>query len=130
MSRVLASWPYLVAVTVMYLGWLVIAKLPLDAESVRILAWAYAAMLAPFAVAGAGVILGMRHGYEWVTMVACVALFVVLIVVGNLIAFPGSLDITALATAVLGYTVVGNVGIVAALGYKKLDAPIKRSAKG
>lgn len=130
MNRVLASWPYLVAVTVLYVGWLVLAKLPMDPDSVRLVSWAYAAMLAPFAIAGAGAVLGIRRGYDWVCVVSCVVWFVVLVVAGNLIAFPGTFNVGSLATAVLGYTVVGNIGIVAALGYKKLDAPIKRSTRG
>jgi hypothetical protein len=120
MKRVVDSWPYVVGVVALVLGWVIVARLPLAADEVTTLVTLYLGSLAPLVVAGGGAALGYRHGYDWVTVVACVVVAIIGTILGGLVATGAVPNLAAAATALAAYTAAGHVGLVAALGVKRL----------
>lgn len=124
MKRIISTWPYVLCVLALYLGWLAlaVAPLPISPEDRRNLLLVYAGSLAPFAVAAAGAILGWRRGYDVVTVIATVATFVLVGVIGDLTGLHHAPTLDGLGAATVIYTIVGHVGIVAALGVTRLGS--------
>lgn len=124
MKRVINTWPYVVCVLALYLGWLVLAlaPMPVSPEDRRNLMLLYAGTLAPFAIAAAGAVLGARRGYDWVTVLACVATTVIVGTLSDLFGWHHLPQLDGLGAALVIYAVVGHVGLVAALGVKRLGA--------
>lgn len=128
MARITRSWPYLAGVAALYLVWLLLATLPLgiSAEDRQNLMFVFGSLLAPFIIAGAGAVLGHRRGYDWVTVVSCLALFVIIAVLGDWLGLGHLPSWIAIGAAALVYTAVGHVGILAAMGMKRLDSATGR----
>jgi hypothetical protein len=124
MKRIWNSWPYLAGVVALVAGWLAVAGLPLAATEVANLVTLYCGSFAPVALAAGGAVLGWRRGYDWVSVLVCVLTAAVLIAVGNFI-LPSPAGWDAVGAAVLAYTFVAHVGIVAALAMIKLNGPTK-----
>lgn len=128
MARVTKSWPYLAGVVGLYLIWILLATLPLplSTNDRQSLMFGFGSMLVPFIIAGAGAVFGYRRGYDWVTVVSCLATFIAIAVVGDLLGLHQAPSWVAIGAAALVYTVVGHVGIVVALGMKRLDSATGR----
>ena len=119
MKRMVSTWPYLAAVAGLAIGWLLIAKLTLGHPDLDGLVGLYIGTVVPLVVAGGGVVLTLKRGYDWVTLLACLALWVVFALLGPLtIGLPLALDATAAAT--LAYVVIAHVGVVAVLALNRL----------
>lgn len=124
MARVAHSWPYLAGVVGTYLIWILLATvpLPISEQDRQNLMFTFGSLLVPFAIAAAGAVLGYRRGYDWVTVVSCLVTFIVIAILGDLIGLGQLPSWVAIGAAALVYTAVGHVGIVAALGMKRLDS--------
>lgn len=128
MARITQSWPYLAGVVALYLVWLLLAILPLglSPDDRQNLMFVVGSLLAPFIIAAAGAVLGYRRGYDWVTVVSCLVLFVIIAVLGDWLGLGHLPSWIAIGAAALVYTAVGHVGILAAMGMKRLDSATGR----
>jgi hypothetical protein len=125
MKPVIRSWPYVATVVALYAGWLVLAKLAMPADELQNLLTLYGAVFGGFVVAGVGAVLGYRRGYDLATVLSCLVTFAVIALIGDLVVLQKAPDWVALGLALGGYTLVGHIGLAAAIGVAKLDAPTK-----
>jgi hypothetical protein len=121
MKRIVSTWPYVLGVAILVLGWLGIAKLPFSSEGISTLVSLWIGTIAPLTVTAGGVILALRRRYDWVTVVTCLVAWLILALVGSLLTFgaPPAWDATAAAT--LAYLVLAHVGVVAVLAFRRMD---------
>lgn len=128
MARIINSWPYLAGVVALYLVWLLLATVPmgLSAEDRQNVMFAFGSLIVPFTITGIGAVLGYRRGYDWVTVVSCLVLFVVIAVLGDWLGLGHLPSLISIGAAALVYTAVGHVGILAAMGMKRLDSATGR----
>jgi hypothetical protein len=119
MKRIVSTWPYLVGVAVLAIGWMLIAKLTLGNADLDGLTGLYVGTVVPLAVAGGGAILTVRHGYDWITILACLVAWVVLALIGVAIGVP--VVPTAVAAATGGYLVLAHVAVGAVLAFRRMD---------
>lgn len=119
MKRIVSTWPYLVGVAVLAIGWLLIAKFTLGSAGLDGLTGLYVGTVVPLAAAAGGAILTLRHGYDWITMVACLAVWVVFALIGVAIGIP--LVPAAAAAATAAYLAIAHVGVVAVLAFRRMD---------
>ncbi|HAM44639.1 MAG TPA: hypothetical protein DCM67_06440 [Propionibacteriaceae bacterium] len=128
MARITQSWPYLAGVVSLYLVWLLLAIVPvgLSTDDRQNLMFVFGSLVAPFVIAGAGAVLGYRRGYDWVTVVSCLVLFVAIAVLGDWLGLGQVPSWISIGAAALVYTAVGHVGILAAMGMKRLDSATGR----
>lgn len=119
MKRIVSTWPYLVGVAVLAIGWLLIARFTLGSNELGGLTGLYVGTVVPFAVAAGGAVMTVRRGYDWVTVLACTVLWLVFAVIG--VAGVGiAVEPAALATATVGYLVIAHVAVAGVLAVKKL----------
>jgi hypothetical protein len=122
MKRVIRTWPYVAVVVLLYAGWLALSQLPGTTQEVQNLLVIYGGMFAMSAVAGTGAVLAYRRGYDWVAVVTCLIAFLVFAAVGDLTVLHQPPAWAAIGVAAVGYTLLGHIGIGAALGVAKLGS--------
>ncbi|PKQ31333.1 MAG: hypothetical protein CVT62_10460 [Actinobacteria bacterium HGW-Actinobacteria-2] len=119
MKRIQNTWPYLVGVAVLAIGWLLIAKFTLGSADLDGLTGLYIGTVVPLAVAGGGAVLTVRNGYDWITIIACLVVWVIFALIGVAIGVP---MVPAAATAATAaYLVIAHVGVVAVLAFRRMD---------
>ncbi|MCE1174831.1 MAG: hypothetical protein LWW77_09535 [Propionibacteriales bacterium] len=119
MKRILSTWPYLAGVAVLAVGWLLIARFTLGSTELGGLTGLYVGTVVPLAAAAGGAVMTVRRGYDWVTVVACLVLWLVFAVIGvsgvGIVVPPA-----ALAAATGAYLLIAHVAVVGVLAVKKL----------
>jgi len=105
---------------------LAIVPVGLSTDDRQNLMFVFGSLVAPFVIAGAGAVLGYRRGYDWVTVVSCLVLFVAIAVLGDWLGLGQVPSWISIGAAALVYTAVGHVGILAAMGMKRLDSATGR----
>jgi len=131
--RVLSSWPYVVVVVVGYaafwgllLAWAACSDLEaagsgcvVDSIEFKSLAVAYLYAVVPVLTFASGAVLGFRRGYDWVTVLVCLAVWVAIpepltggdslgLYWGNKLWFP-----------LVAIAVIGHLGILAGIGVRR-----------
>lgn len=131
MRRVLSSWPYVVVVVAGYaafwgllLAWAACdgGGCVLDSIEFKSLAVTYLYAVVPVLTFATGAVLGFRRGYDWVTVLVCLAVWLVIpepitggdglgLFWGNKLWFP-----------LIAIAVIGHLGILAGIGISRLTA--------
>jgi hypothetical protein len=75
MKRILDSWPYVLAMVVGFLSWKVLWLLPIPETDWK--AWVFLPIYLgyPLAMLIGGMVLGFRRGYDWVTLLVCLVVY-------------------------------------------------------
>lgn len=119
MKRIVSTWPYLVGVAVLAVGWLLIARFTLGNTELDGLTGLYVGTVVPLAAAAGGAVMTVRRGYDWVTVVACLVLWLVFAVIA-VTAVGIAVVPAALAAATGAYLLIAHVAVAAVLAVKKM----------
>jgi hypothetical protein len=119
MKRIVSTWPYLVGVAVLAVGWVLIARFTLGSTELDGLTGLYVGTVVPLAAAAGGAVMTVGRGYDWVTVVACLMLWLVFAVIA--VAGVGIAVVpAALAAATGAYLLIAHVAVAAVLAVKKM----------
>ena len=123
MNRLLSSWPYALFVLLCWLSWEAAGFIDfpgMDAAQEKSLFLTIALFGYQVLLFLAGTALGYRRGYDWVTILACLGVFV--ICQGLSSAWKGlPLSVGDLATFSVYYLIPAHLGIAAGLGIRTLQ---------
>ena len=136
LKRILDAWPYALALAVGFVVWSVAvgAMLEVDpsADMAVILLWVY--ILQPLALLIGALILSFRRGFDWVTLLVCLAVYVVGLVVVQLALWSVADAETFLVdtgTALLAFFVPpALIGTAIGLGVRALSHRTRATAGG
>lgn len=122
LKRILDAWPYALALAICFVIWPVAISTTLQSDPSQVmgvvLLWIY--ILQPLALLIGGIVLGFRRGVDQVTLLGCLAVYVLGLSVLGLFSNDPEFWASYLAPSVLAFLVSVLVGVSIGIGVRAL----------